>query len=142
MVRGLLRCDEIETASLGSAQESRRHQSRSVVADPVPLRRRSGPAYARTAQERAGNRTVPAKRLQGHSTRRRRDASILDANPLQDPVVVSREVWSSNRLRLTAASCVSNIRRLELENAVREGELLSADEVRTVWGFPIGGACE
>src|SRR5271165_5217532 len=135
MVRGLLRCDEIETASLGSAQESRRHQSRSVVADPVPLRRRSGPAYARTAQERAGNRTVPAKRLQGHSARRRRDASILDANPLQDPVVVSREVWSSNRLPVELAAQYRLPATYGLCDFVSDGGLMSyAPDISDIFG--------
>jgi len=46
--------NEIETVSLGTAQESRRHKSRSVVANPVPLRRRSGAPDARAAQEGAG----------------------------------------------------------------------------------------
>src|ERR1700693_6268808 len=89
MVRGLLRRNEGETIGVGTAQESRRHQSRSVVADPVPLRRRSGAPDARPAQERGGNRTVQPNSLQGHSGRRRRDASVLDAYTLQDPIVAA-----------------------------------------------------
>jgi uncharacterized protein len=40
---------KLKTIGVGAAQESRRHQSRSVAADPVPLRRRSGAPDARAA---------------------------------------------------------------------------------------------
>src|SRR6202045_1256021 len=39
-----------------------------------------GAPDARPAEPGAGNRTVPANSLQGHSDRRRRDASALDAD--------------------------------------------------------------
>ena len=93
MVRGLLRRNEVETIGVGSAHESRRRQSRSVVADPVPLCRRSGASDARPAQKGAGNRTVPANSLQEHSGRRRTDTTVLDADALQDPIVAAGRTW-------------------------------------------------
>ena len=80
--------------------ESRRHQSRSVVADPVPLCRRSGASDARPAQKGAGNRTVPANSLQEHSGRRRTDTTVLDADALQDPIVASGRTWKLAPLTL------------------------------------------
>jgi hypothetical protein len=83
LVRRLLRCNEIEAIGLGAARESRGHQSRSAVADPLSLRRRPGAPNARPAEAGAGHRTVPANSLKGHSGRRRRDASVLDADALR-----------------------------------------------------------
>src|ERR1700682_3023880 len=93
MVRGLLCRDEVKTIGVGTAQESRRYQSRSVVANPVPLRRRSGAPDARPAETGAGHGPVPANSLQGYSGRRRRDASVLDADTLQDPIVSAGRMW-------------------------------------------------
>src|SRR6202171_5931557 len=93
MVRGLLCRDEVKTIGVGTAQESRRYQSRSVVANPVPLRRRSGAPDARPAKTGAGHGPVPANSLQGYSGRRRRDASVLDADTLQDPIVAAGRTW-------------------------------------------------
>lgn len=93
MVRGLLCRDEVKTIGVGTAQESRRYQSRSVVANPVPLRRRSGAPDARPAETGAGHGPVPANSLQGYSGRRRRDASVLDADTLQDPIVAAGRTW-------------------------------------------------
>jgi uncharacterized protein len=39
------------------------------------------------------NRTVQPNSLQGHSGRRRRDASVLDADALQDPIVAAGRTW-------------------------------------------------
>jgi yecA family protein len=83
---------KLRLSALGTAQESRRHQSRSAVADPVSLRRRSGPAATRATQTGAGHRTVPANSLQGHSGRRRRNTPVLDADALQDPIVAAGHV--------------------------------------------------
>jgi uncharacterized protein len=83
----------LRLSAWGTAQESRRHQSRSVVADPVPLRRRSGAPDARSAKTGARNRTVQPNSLQGHSGRRRRDASVLDADAVQDPIVAAGRTW-------------------------------------------------
>ena len=63
------------------------------IDDSVPLRRRPGAPDAWTAQERAGNRTVPANTLQGYSGRRRKDASVLDADTLQDPIIATGRTW-------------------------------------------------
>jgi hypothetical protein len=104
LVRGLLRRNEVETIGVGAAQESRRHQSRSVAADPVPLRRRSGASDARPAQEGAGNRTVQPDSLQGHSGRRRRNASVLDADTLQDRIVAAERTWKLAPLTIVRAS--------------------------------------
>src|SRR5260370_37015350 len=93
MVRGLLCRDEVKTIGVGTAQESRRYQSRSVVANPVPLRRPSGAPVARPAKTGAGHGPVPANSLQGYSGRRRRDASVLDADTLQDPIVAAGRTW-------------------------------------------------
>src|SRR5258708_32692915 len=93
MVRGLLCRDEVKTIGVGTAQESRRYQSRSVVANPVPLRRRSGAPDARPAETGAGHGPGPANSLQGYSGRRRRDASVLDADTLQDPIVAAGRTW-------------------------------------------------
>src|SRR5580692_13168904 len=104
MVRGLLRRNEVETIGVGTAQESRQHQSRSVVADPVPLRRRSGAPDARSAETGARNRTVQPNSLQGHSGRRRRDASVLDADAVQDPIVAAGRTWKLEPLTLNRSS--------------------------------------
>src|SRR5258708_469771 len=93
MVRGLLCRDEVKTIGVGTAQESRRYQSRSVVANPVPLRRRSRGPDAGPAETGAGHGPVPANSLQGYSGRRRRDASVLDADTLQDPIVAAGRTW-------------------------------------------------
>src|SRR6202030_4276259 len=97
--RSLLRCDEIEAIGLGTAPESRRHQSRFAIADPLSLRRRPGAPDARPTETAARHRTVPPNSLQGHSGRRRRDASVLDADALQDPIVAAGARGSSYRLQ-------------------------------------------
>jgi hypothetical protein len=55
--------------------------------------RRSGAPDARPAETGAGHGPVPANSLQGYSGRRRRDASVLDTDTLQDPIVAARRTW-------------------------------------------------
>src|SRR5260221_1394645 len=106
MVGGLLSRDEVKTIGVGTAQESRRYQSRSVVANPVQLRGRSGAPDARPAETGAGHGPVPANSLQGYSGRRRRDAPVLDADTLQDPIVAAGRTWKL--IPLTFHLCAPN----------------------------------
>src|SRR5258708_34209217 len=98
MVRGLLCRDEVKTIGVGTAQEPRRYQSRSVVANPVPLRPRSGAPDARPAETGAGHGPVPANSLQGYSGRRRRHAPRRDADPLQNPIQTPGLTWKLTHL--------------------------------------------
>src|SRR5258708_32117468 len=52
-----------------------------------------GPPDSRPAETGAGHGPVPANSLQGYSGRRRRDASVLDADTLQDPIVAAGRTW-------------------------------------------------
>src|SRR5258708_6527272 len=44
-------------------------------------------------RDRGRTRTSSANSLQGYSGRRRRDASVLDTDTLQDPIVPARRTW-------------------------------------------------
>src|SRR6202171_6095187 len=77
----------------GALPNSRQYHPRCVVAIPVPRLRRSGAPDARPAETGAGHGPVPANSLQGYSGRRRRDASVLDADTLQDPIVAAGRMW-------------------------------------------------
>jgi hypothetical protein len=90
---GILRRNEIEIVGLEPAPESSRHQSRSIVADPASLRRRPWAPVARSAESRTTDPTALESRLQGNTACHRSHAPVLDADSIQDSIVVSPRVW-------------------------------------------------